>query len=231
MDVDVVLVDHELGGTQQRNLEKALRLQGRRPHAAHPRHLRPPRANPRRPAAGRTRPVELPAAPAHRPRRRHVAAWAAASARAGLAKPSSKPTGGAFTAAHQEDRAGSGRRARLARRAAPPAPGRPAHDPRPGRLHQRRQVDPLQPPHRRRRPRRRPDVRHARSHRPADHAPVPPQGPAQRHRRLHPQPAHHAGRGLPRHARRGHRGHVCSCTSWTLPRPPPPSTALMSVVS
>jgi hypothetical protein len=50
-------------------------LPRRRPFAAHPRHLRPSRQDPRGPASGRTRPARIPAAPPRRTRSRHVAAW------------------------------------------------------------------------------------------------------------------------------------------------------------
>ena len=62
-----------------------------------------------------------------------------------------------------------------------------------------------QPPHRRRRARRGPAVRHARRHHPSPPAPRRRAGAAHRHRRVHPQAAPPARRGVQVHARGGGR--------------------------
>ena len=72
--IDTVIFDNELSPAQLRNLEDRARAQGGRPHAADPRHLRAPRAHPRRQAAGRARAAEVPAAAAGRIGDRAVAA-------------------------------------------------------------------------------------------------------------------------------------------------------------
>ena len=72
----------------------AAQRQGHRPQPADPRHLRPPRPDPRRPAPGRARPARVPAAapdpavdaPESRP--------AAGSGPGDRARASSRPTGG-----------------------------------------------------------------------------------------------------------------------------------------
>ena len=102
--------------------------------------------------------------------------------------------------AHQEDRGRTGGRARRPRAAPPPPERRSAGHAGAGGLHQRRQIHPLQPPHRGRRAGGRAHVRHARSHRAPAGAALAPARAAQRHRGLHPQPAHHPGEGVSRHA-------------------------------
>ncbi len=92
-----------------------------------------------------------------------------------------------------------------ARRAAPAPPARARAHLRHRRLHQRRQVLPPQPPHRRPGARRGQAFRHARP----DHAPAraaqQPEAARHRHRRLHPPPAARSRRGVQGHARGGGR--------------------------
>ena len=96
----------------------------------------------------------------------------------------------------------------LGRTRAPAAQEREPQRPRRGhdrRLHQRRQVDAAQPPHRRRRAGRGPPVRHARSDDPPPVAARRRAGAAHRHGRLRAPPAPRAGRGVQEHARGRHR--------------------------
>ena len=116
-----------------------------RSHGADSRHLRPARAHARRPAAGRARAAAVPAAAPGRIERRRCRGWAAASARAALAKRNSKPTAGASGSASPASSATSrdvGRRRELSARAAPAH--RRAHG-RARRLHERRQDHAVQP--------------------------------------------------------------------------------------
>ena len=186
-NASLVLFDHDLTPSQLRNIEARLPVHRHRPLAAHPRHLRSPRANPRRPAPGRTRPARIPASPPLRPRPRHEPArrryrnqgsWRnPARDRSPQDQPAHRP--------HQ----GS---ARL----------RPAHPP-PAALPPRRAVPvpvvalvgytnagqehALQRSHRGRRARVRPHVCHARPQTPPASASLAPQDPPLRHGRLHPQ--------------------------------------------
>ena len=96
------------------------------------------------------------------------------------------------------------RRTRGLQRQAPQA--RAVPDRRPGGLHQRRQVDPVQPPDRGGGAGQGHAVRHPRSH-PAPAAPAGrPPGDPLRHGGLHLRPAARTGGGLPRHAGGGARG-------------------------
>ncbi len=104
-----------------------------------------------------------------------------------------------------------------------PAPGEPRRrslsDRRAGRLHQRRQVDAVQPPDPGRRDGGRHAVRHPRSDHAADQAAARRLGDPVRHRRLHLRPADDADLGLPRHARRGagRRRRSCTCATSLTP--------------
>ncbi len=101
---------------------------------------------------------------------------------------------------------------------APPRARRPAAD-RPGRLHQRRQVDAAERAHRRRRRGPRPPLRDARP----DHALVPlprPRLPDHRHGRLHPQAAAPAGRRLRLDARGDAHGRPAAHRRRRQPSPP-----------
>ena len=103
--VDVVIVDNELTPAQLRELEDVGRPQGRRSHAAHPRHLRQARAHARRQAAGgagaaRSTCCRGSSAPARRCR-----GSAAASARADPARRSSRPTAARIRTRIKVDRA------------------------------------------------------------------------------------------------------------------------------
>ena len=222
---DLVIFDHDLTPTQQRNLESAHRRQSHRPHAAHPRYLRPPRPHPRRPAAGGTGAAQLPAAAAHRarqgdvpPGRRHRHARSRRNAARNRPPPHRAP--------HQEDRGRPGKRARIGRalhrrqrHAVPLATvalvgytnaGKSTLFNRlteAGVLADARMFATLDPtvrtvtlPSRRR-------------------------VAAQRHRRLHPQPAYHVGGGLSRHARRGHRGQPRAARGGRLVARTPPATS------
>ncbi len=59
---DLLVADDELSPAQQRALEEPAQRQGHRPQPADPRHLRPPRPDPRGPAPGGARPARVPAA-------------------------------------------------------------------------------------------------------------------------------------------------------------------------
>ena len=156
-----------LSPVQQRNLETGLEVQGHRPHRPDPRDLRRAGAHRGRPPAGRAGVAHLPAlppgadldpprAPARRLRlpgrpRRDPARSRPPHAR--------RPHRASSSASSEQVRRTRGlhREARAARA----LPGRG-----PGRLHQRRQVDAVQPPGQRPGAGRRHAVRHARS----DHA-------------------------------------------------------------
>ena len=193
-----------------------------RPHRGDPRHLRPERPHPGGQGPGRAGHAALPAA--------------AAAGQGQGPQPAGRR--------HRHPARGPGEtqlevdRRRLVRRitklegdlqGADQEPPHPAQGPgplagphhRPRRLHQRRQVHAAQPPHRRRGAGRGPAVRHPRP----DHAaPGPPRrraGAAHRHRRVHPQAAPPAGRGLPVDARRGRSRPTCWST-WSTPRRPTP---------
>ena len=75
-----------------------------------------------------------------------------------------------------------------------------------GRLHQCRKIDPVQPPDPGDGAVGRHAVRHARSDPARDRSAARHADHPVRHGGLHLRPADHAGRGLPRHARRGDRG-------------------------
>ncbi len=62
-EIELLLVDAALSPIQQRNLERENRHQGARPDRADPRDLRRARGHPRRRAAGRTGPSQLPEEP------------------------------------------------------------------------------------------------------------------------------------------------------------------------
>ena len=95
---------------------------------------------------------------------------------------------------------------RAARDDAAGAQARRSADDRAGRLHQRRQVDAVQPPDGRRRLRRRPAVRDARSHRAPPAPGARPRDGARRHRRFRARPAARTGRRVPLDAAGGARG-------------------------
>ena len=140
-----------LSPVQQRNLEKALEGQGARPHRADPRDLRRPGADPRGRAAGRARASQLP----------EVAAGAvldpprAAARRLRLPRrprrdaDRGRPAGA--RRAHPADQAGA-RQGGADPRPAPQRRGSgcAVSGGGAGRLHQRRQVDAVQPADRRR---------------------------------------------------------------------------------
>ena len=181
------------------------RPQDHRSHAAHPRHLRAPRAHPRGQAAGRARAAEIPAAAAGRGRATRCRGWAAASAREGPAKPSSKPTAAASAPASTRSpttssRSASGASQLRERRHKASVPDRRAR-----RLHQRRQDDAVQRADARRRGGVERPVRDPRSAGAPGAAAGQPRAARVRHRRLHRSAAARAGRGLPRHARGNRR--------------------------
>ena len=223
VDADTVVFDNELTPGPAVQPGEAARAHRHRPHRGDPRHLRPERPHPRGQGPGRAGPAALPPAPAA-PRR------AGASCRQ-QARRHRHPVGPGETKlevdrrrimrriAKLEDELTDLQRTRQLQRKSrePQRPGQ--RDDR--RLHQRRQVDAAQPPHRRRRAGRGPAVRHARP----DHAPAGPArwraGAAHRHGRLRPPPAPRAGRGVQEHARGRRPRPTCSSTSST-PAPPIP---------
>ena len=148
---DLVIFNHALTGAQQRNLEQRARMPRRRPHEPDPRHLRAARAQRRRQAAGRARAGQ---APAHAAGRR-LDPPRAPEGRHRPARPRREAA---------RDRPPAARRARQGAEGAARARRAPARDAGPHaaprgrahrgarRLHQRRQVDAVQPADRRQAP-------------------------------------------------------------------------------
>ena len=194
---------------------------GHRPHGGDPRHLRPERPQPSR----------------ARPRSSWPSCATACPACAGRGLSLSQQAGHIGTRGPGETQLEVDRR-RLVRRMhrleddlrdvertrARPAPVPGAGPPPragPGGLHQRRQVDPPQPPDRRRGAGREPPLRHLGPANP----PVRParrgDGAGDRHRRVRPQAPPRAGRGVRLHPRVG-RGWRTWWSTWSTARPPTP---------
>ncbi len=93
------------------------------------------------------------------------------------------------------------------------------------RLHQRRQVDAAQPPHRRGGPGRGPALRHARRHHPPPAAPRRRDGPGDRHRRVHHQAAPPSWWRRSSPPWRWWSTPTCWSTWWTRRPPTPRSTS------
>ena len=176
---------------------------GHRPHGGDPRHLRPERPQHRGQGPGRAGPPALPPAPPARAGGSPSASRPAASAPGAPARPSSRWTGGAWsgactasrpTCAEVERTRHVQRRSRA--RGPPPRAG-------PGGLHQRRQVDPAQPPDRRRGPGREPPLRHLGPANPPARPPRRGDRAGDRHRGVRPQAPPRAGRGVRLHPRVG----------------------------
>jgi hypothetical protein len=197
------------------------RPHGDRPHRGDPRHLRPERPHPRGQGAGRAGAAALPAAPvAARQERQPVPA---ARRRRGPLRWRRDQARGRPAAHHAPDHQARGR--------PPPARRHPraaAQEPRAQRprqrgdrrLHQRRQVVAAQPAHRRRRARPRTGCSPRSTHHAPPVAARRRAGAAHRHRRLRPQAAARAGRGVQGHARGGGDADY-SCT-WSTPASPTP---------
>ena len=147
----VAIVDAALSPVQQRNLERAWKLQGDRPHRADPRHLRRTRGDARGRAAGRAGASRLPALaagavvdpPGAAARRLRLPRRARRDADRG------RPA--ADRRAHRAAEARAGAGAPHARPAPRRAAARAVPGGRAGRLHQRRQIDAVQRADRRRR--------------------------------------------------------------------------------
>ena len=206
-EADVAIVDDALTPVQQRNLRKGLAGgEGHRPHRPDPGDFRPAGSHARRPPAGRVGQAVLralaigahldpPGAPARR-------LW-----RHG--RPRRDPDRDRPAADRGQDPQAEGRTQGSAPYADPAALSPQAAsvpDGRAGRLHQRRQVDAVQPADPRRGGGRghavrhpRPDAAHAEA---AGRAPGDPVG----HRGLHLRPAARTGRSLPRHPGGGEGG-------------------------
>ena len=176
----------------------------RRPHDRHPRHLRPARPHRRGQAPGRARPARVLDA-AHA---RHVAAPRAAGRRRRHPRPGRDPA-----RVRPADRPPPGRApqgaarggGRSARRDAARAHAKRDADGGARGIHERRQVDAPERPHRLGRARRRPALRDARPDDPRVSR-GGPRVPRDRHGRVHPQAAARARRGLRGHARGDARG-------------------------
>ncbi len=203
-DADLIIFDNELSPGAVARAEQAARSQGRRSHAADPRHLREAGADARRQAAGRAGAIEVPAAAAGRIERGAVAP----GRRHRHERPRRNETrsGSPAHPRADEDAAGRDRSGAPAPHAAARAPpqGRRA-DGGAGRLYQRRQdhaVQSIDAVGRRSVERA---VRDARSAGPARRPARPARAAAERYGRLHRSPAAHAGRGVSRHARRNRR--------------------------
>ena len=120
------------------------RDEGHRPDPAHPGHLRPAGPLERRQAPGRARPAQLPPPAAGRAKASTSPASAAASGPAARARRSSKWTGAASRTGSRRSSA----RSEPSRSGGPASggAGRKASSPSsPRRLHERRQIDALQP--------------------------------------------------------------------------------------
>ncbi len=216
-DADIVVVDDNLTPVQQRNLEKAwnvkvidrtgliLEIFGRRA----------------RTREGRLQ-VEL--ARLGYERSRLVRTWTHLERQRG----GFGFLGGPGETQIEADRPAAGRTNRQAKARAggcpphprPAPPGPPAYavpDPRPGRLHQRRQVDPVQPPDPGHGRSQGHAVRDAGSHRPPGEAAQRPTGDAVGHRGLHLRPAARTGGGLSRPPWKRCRRLTSSCTCATSP--------------
>ena len=190
---------------------EAARAHRHRPHRGDPRHLRPERLQPRGQGAGRAGAAAATACPGCGARARALSQQGggsrrAASAPAVRARPSSRSTAAASCAASTSSRpsCATSTRHRATQRKA--RHRRRIRQRRHRRLHERRQVDPAQPPDRRRRARRGPPVRHPRPDHPPPGAARRRGRAADRHRRLRPQAAPPAGRGVQVDARGGRRG-------------------------
>ena len=192
--------------------------QDHRSHAAHPRHLRPPGADPRRQAPGRARAAAISAAAARRIRRGAVAAGRRhrhERPRRNQARNRSPPDSHAHPRRQPGHRAGAAA-ARAAARAAPQGVGA---DGGAGRVHQRRQDDALQRADARGRGGVGRAVRDARSAHPAGAPAGQPGAAGFGHGRVHRPAAARAGRGVPRHAR-GRRGRGSRSSTSSTRRPP-----------
>ena len=190
--------------------------QGRRPHVADPRHLRPARAQPGGQGAGQPGADAVPAAP---PARLGRVAVAPGRRRGRRRRRRRRRWRGHARPGRDEDRDRSPADPHADVEAAPAAEGDggvPHHPagrapPRghPGRrhrrLHQRGQVERAQPHHGRGSARRERAVRDAGPDRAQDPHAQRARLHARRHRRLRPAPAAPAGRGVPVHARGGPR--------------------------
>ena len=218
VDADTVVFDDELTPAQQRNLEKILGRTAIDRTAvildifAQNAHTEEGRAQ-----------VELallplPAAAASR----HGHEPLPAGRRHRHPGPGRDPARGRPPAHHAPDPQARGRAARA--RVDPPDPA-PARDGagRCGRCRSSATPTPASPrcstPHRRRRARRGPPLRHARPADPPPRAARRRVGALLRHRRLRPQAAPPARRGVPRHAGGRRPTPTCSSTSSTPPRP------------
>ena len=146
--IDLVVMDCALSPVQQRNLEKAFERQGHRPHRPDPRNFRRAGAHPRRRAAGRTRPSRLSEIaagalldPSRAPARRFRLSR---RPRRNPDRDRPPPDPGADDAHRARPR----RRQEDARPASREPQRRSFSGRRAGRLHQCRQIDPVQPPDR-----------------------------------------------------------------------------------
>ena len=185
---------------------EGLEHQGARPHRPDPGNLRPPRQDQGRRAAGRACASELSAQPAGAvldpsgtpARRLRIHGRPRRDPDRSRPPPDRRP----HHAAGERTQEGAGDAAAASRRPAAGAVSRGGA----GRLHQRRQVDAVQPAHARRRAGGRHAVCDARS----DLARAEPaawrQGDAVGHRRIHLQPADAARGRVSRHAGRGAGG-------------------------
>ncbi len=190
---------------QQRNLEKAFAAKVLDRTGSDPRDLRRARGDQGRPSAGRARPSLLPEEPA----RALLDAFGAPARWRGLPRRSRRDADGGRPAAaagadrihHRRSRAGEAH----ARAASQGPQARALSGGRPRRLHQRRQVDAVQPADRRRGARQGHAVRDARPDHARDRAAVGPQDHPFRYGRLHLRTADDAHRRFPGNAGRGDR--------------------------
>ncbi len=206
LEIEVVVVDRPSDPGPAAQPRKGPQVQGHRPHPADPGDLRRPRAHPRGSAPGRSGVPDLPAlaagavldAPRAAARRHRV------HGRPGRKPARNRPPTDRRPHHPDPPRAGGGQAhpGTAPRRPSPRAvPGGCA-----GGLHQRRQVDAVQPPVGRLGGRRGPAVRDPRPDHAAHRTAGRPHHHPLRHRRFHLRPSHPSGRRLPGHAGGSHRG-------------------------